>query len=130
MPMFAQFFSIVLVNTFSWLGGQGYCAYDFALVEDEHDYANVEIVLRPQFDPNDTATGNTELEDATISLPELGGARVNSTASAKIETDCNIKGLTIVSATASEEGRAIDLLSEGRIAIDTYKPIPIQLGAQ
>ena len=128
--MFALTLSIVLVNTYSWLGGQGYCAYDFALLEDEHAYTDVEIVLRPKFDPNNTATGSTQLDDATISIAELGGARVNSTATAKIETDCNITGLSIVSATASEEGRQIDLLSEGRIAIETYKPIPVIVGAQ
>lgn len=128
--MFSQYLSIVLINTYSWFGGQGYCAYDFALLENEHEYANVAIVMRPQFDPNETASGNTELPDETVSLETLGGARVNSTDSAKIETDCGITGFAIVKATATENGQPVDLLAQKRIEIDTYKPLPVTIGGQ
>ena len=128
--MFAQYLTIILVNTYSWVGGQGYCAYDFALQESEHEYANIAIIMRPQFDPANTASGNTELEDQTITLESLGGARFNWANTAKIETDCNITGFTIVNATASENGQPVDLLSSGRITIETYKPLPVTVGEQ
>lgn len=128
--MFAQYLTIILVNTYSWFGGQGYCAYDFAIHESEHEYADVAIVMRPRFDPNDTATGNTELEDQTIALESLGGARFNWATTAKIETDCNVTGFAVVKATATENGRPVDLLSKGRITIETYKPLPVTVGEQ
>jgi len=125
--MFAQYLTIVLVNTYSWLGGQGYCAYDFALHENEREYTNLAIVLRPQFDPANTATGNTALEDQTITLESLGGARFNSASTAKIETDCNITGFTIVRATATENDQPVDLLANGSITIATYKALPVTI---
>lgn len=128
--MFAQYLTIILVNTYSWVGGQGYCAYDFALQESEHEYVNLEIVMRPEFDPANTASGNTELEDQTITLESLGGARFNWANTAKIETDCNITGFTIVKATATENDRPVDLLANGSIMIETYKALPVIAGGQ
>jgi hypothetical protein len=125
--MFAQYLSILLVNTYSWLGGQGYCSYDFAITETEREYSNVEIVLRPEFDPADTATGNAHLEDQTITLDSIGGARVNWNAKASIETDCNVTGLSIVRATATENGHRVDLLSRGDITVDSYRPLPVRV---
>lgn len=126
--MLAQLLSIVLVNTYSWFGGQGYCAFDFALLESETEYRNVEIVLRPQFDPQDTASGNTELGDETIALDVIGGDAVNSQQSAKIETDCSVTGFQVVTASANVDGRAVDLLEKGAITLDTYKALPLTLG--
>lgn len=128
--MLAQYLSIILVNTYSWFGGQGYCAYDFALHESEFEYTNVEIVLRPRFDPNNTATGNSQLEDQVIALESIGGARVNSAGTAKIETDCNVTGFDIVKATARENGRKINLLGKRRITVETYKPLPVTVGGK
>ncbi|CAN7527373.1 hypothetical protein [Rhizobium sp. LjRoot254] len=128
--MIAQYLTIILVNTYSWVGGQGYCAYDFALQENEHEYSNLAIVMRPQFDPANTASGNTELEDQTITLESLGGARFNWANTAKIETDCNVTGFTIVKATAVENDQPVDLLSNGSITIETYKALPVTVGEQ
>jgi hypothetical protein len=86
--------------------------------------------MRPQFDPANTATGNTELDDQTIVLESLGGARFNWANTAKIETDCNISGFTIVKATATENDRPVDLLTDGRITIETYKALPVTVGGQ
>ncbi|UVC09550.1 hypothetical protein IHQ71_02675 [Rhizobium sp. TH2] len=128
--MFAQYLTIILVNTYSWVGGQGYCAYDFAIHESEHEYSSLAIVMRPQFDPANTASGNTELDDQTITLESLGGARFNWANTAKIETDCNITGFTIVKATAIENDQPVDLLSNGSITIETYKALPVTVGGQ
>lgn len=127
--MLAQLLSLVLVNTYTWFGGQGYCTYDFALIEQSAEYRNVEIILRPQFDPNETASGNAELPDQTIALDVIGGAAVDGQQVAKVETDCNIKGLTIVKATATSDGRPVDLLQENAISLDTYQAVPLDLGS-
>lgn len=126
--MLAQFFAMTLINTFSWFGGQGYCAYDFAILESGEELTNVSITLRPRFDPGKTATGKSELPDETMAFAVLGGSPVNSGATAKIETDCNIEGFDIVTATAASEGKAIDLIKTGRIDIDTYKPLKLSIG--
>jgi hypothetical protein len=123
--MIAQFLSLVIANTYSWLGGQGYCAYDFALHETESEYSQVEIVLRPKFDPANTASGNTTLPDETISLAHIGGAHVDWDQSAKIETDCNVTGFDIVRARAVEDGQKVDLIRQDRISIETYKPLAL-----
>jgi hypothetical protein len=126
--VFAQVLTLVVVNTYTWFGGQGYCAYDFALHESEHEYANLAIVMRPKFDPQNTASGNTELEDQTLTLESIGGARFNWANTAKIETDCNVTGFDVVKATAMENGRPVDLIAQKRIEIEVYKPLPVTIG--
>ena len=103
--MLAQFFAMTLINTFSWFGGQGYCAYDFAILESGEELTNVSITLRPRFEPGKTATGKSELPDETMAFEVLGGSPVNSGATAKIETDCNIEGFDIVAAICSRDRR-------------------------
>lgn len=125
--MLAQLMSLVLLNTYSWIGGQGYCAYDFALHETE-EYESLEIVLRPSFDPANTATGKTDLPDETIAIELIGGSRASMTATTTIETDCSITGFTIVRATALASGNPVDLLGKGLIDIGTYKPLEIKIG--
>ncbi len=126
--MLAQFLALTLINTFSWFGNQGYCAFDFAALESGDELTNISLTLRPQYDPQNTATGTTELEDATITFDVLGGSAANSGNTAKIETDCNVEGFSIVSAEAIADGEPIDLLATGRIEIDTYKPLDLKIG--
>lgn len=126
--MFAQFFSLILVNTYSWMGGQGYCAYDFALRETEAQYVNVEIVMRPLFDPQKTATGLTALDDVTINLEMIGDTPPNWDATAKVETDCTVAVFDIVSALATENGQPVDLVKTGKIGIERYEPLSITIG--
>lgn len=126
--MFAQYLTIILVNTYSWAGGQGYCAYEFALHESQFEYSNVALVMRPQFDPANTATGNATLDDQVLEISHIGGARVDWAQSGRVETDCSVTGFDIVKATAVENGQTIDLLSQNRISIETYTPLPIALG--
>ncbi|URK86498.1 hypothetical protein LP421_18750 [Rhizobium sp. RCAM05350] len=45
--MLAQFFAITLINTFTWFGGQGYCAYDFAVLESGEELTDISLTLRP-----------------------------------------------------------------------------------
>ena len=128
IAMFAQFFSLVLVNTYSWFGGQGYCAYDFAVIEQANAYENVEITLRPQYDPQNTASGNTELQDETITLESLGTSGMDSQQAVKIETDCNVTGFAVVKATANADGRQVDLLREKAVEIQSYQPLRLTIG--
>jgi hypothetical protein len=102
--MLAQFLAITLINTFTWFGGQGYCAYDFAVLESGEELTNISLTLRPQFDPQNTATGNTELPDETIRFDALGGSANNAGNTAKIETDCNVEGFNIIAATGTSDG--------------------------
>jgi hypothetical protein len=46
--MLAQFLAITLINTFTWFGGQGYCAYDFAVLESGEELTDISLTLRPQ----------------------------------------------------------------------------------
>lgn len=126
--MLAQFLTITLINTFTWFGGQGYCAYDFAALESGEELTNISLTLRPQFDPANTATGNTELPDETIRFDSLGGSADGAGNTAKIETDCNVEGFDIVAATGTADGDAVDLIAAGRVEIDTYKPITLKIG--
>lgn len=126
--MFANFLALTLINTFSWFGGQGYCAYDFAVLESGEELTNISLTLRPQFDPENTATGNTELPDETITFDALGGPSVNAGNTAKIETDCNVEGFDIVAATGTADGEPIDLIAAERVEIDSYKPLPLKIG--
>ncbi len=128
--MLSQFFALVLVNTYSWFGGQGYCAFDFALTESGTEYRKVEIVLRPIFDPQSTATGRTSLDDQIISLDVIGGSHVNWADSAKVETDCTVTGFDIVSARALEAGKRVDLLASKAISIETYEPVEMRLSGK
>lgn len=127
--MLAHFLSLVLVNTYSWFGGQGYCAYDFAIIGQGSAYRNVEITLRPQFDPQNTATGRSELGDETITLESLGTSAIDAQLTAKVESDCSITGFTVIKATASVEGKQVDLLKEDEVIIEAYKPLKLDLGA-
>ena len=126
--MLAQFLAITLINTFTWFGGQGYCAYDFAVLENGEELTDVSLTLRPQFDPENTATGDTELPDETMTFDVLGGSAVNAGNTAKIETDCNVEGFDIVAATGAANGEPLDLIAAGRIEIDTYKPLTLKIG--
>jgi hypothetical protein len=126
--MLAQLFAITLINTFTWFGGQGYCAYDFAVLESGEELTDISLTLRPQFDPENTATGNAELPDEAISFDRLGGSVDNAGNTAKIETDCNVEGFDIVAATGTADGEAMDLIAAGRVEIDTYKPLPLKIG--
>ncbi len=126
--MLAQFLAITLINTFTWLGGQGYCAYDFAVLESGEALTDISLTLRPQFDPENTATGNTELPDETIAFDVLGGSAVHAGNTAQIETDCNVEGFDIVAATGTTDGAALDLIAAGRVEIDTYKPLTLTVG--
>ncbi|WP_428427026.1 IrmA family protein [Pararhizobium sp.] len=126
--MLAQFLAITLINTFTWFGGQGYCAYDFAAVESGEELTDISLTLRPQFDPENTATGSTELPDETITFDVLGGSAAHAGNTAKIETDCNVEGFDIVAATGTVNGEAQDLIAAGRIEIDTYKPLTLKIG--
>lgn len=125
--MFAQYLTIVLVNTYSWFGGQGYCSYEFAIHESEFEYSNVAIVMRPKFDPANTASGNATLDDQVLEIEHIGGARVDWAQSGRVETDCNLTGFDIVKATGVENGQTVDLLGQSRISIETYTPLPITL---
>ncbi|MDO9417633.1 hypothetical protein [Pararhizobium sp.] len=125
--MLAQFLALTLISTYSWFGGQGYCTYDFAVHEAGDELTNIEIVLRPDYDPNDTASGSTELKDETISMDVMGGSAVTASNEAHVETDCNVKGFDIVSATAKSGGQEIDLIETDRIDIETAKPAPLKI---
>ena len=126
--MLAQFLAITLINTFTWFGGQGYCAYDFAALESGEELTDISLTLRPQFDPENTATDNTELPDETITFDVLGGSAAHAGNTAKIETDCNVEGFDIVAATGTANGEALDLIAAGRVEIDTYKPLTLKIG--
>jgi hypothetical protein len=126
--MLAQFLAITLINTFTWFGGQGYCAYDFAVLESGEELTDISLTLRPRFDPENTATGNTELPDETIAFDVLGGSADHAGNTAKIETDCNVEGFDIVTATGTVEGETLDLIAAGRVETDTYKPLTLNIG--
>lgn len=126
--MLAQFLAITLINTFTWFGGQGYCAYDFAVLESGEELTDISLTLRPQFDPASTATGKAELPDETLTFDSLGGSAVNAGTTAKIETDCNVEGFDIVAATGKADGKTLDLIAAGRVEIDTYKPLTLTIG--
>lgn len=128
--MFAQYLAIILVNTYSWFGGQGYCSYEFAIHESEFEYSSVAIVMRPQFDPANTASGNATLDDQVLEIEHIGGARVDWAQSGRIETDCNVTGFDIVKATAVANGTTLDLLARSGISIETYTPLPITVGGR
>ncbi|MCO6184775.1 hypothetical protein [Rhizobium sp. L1K21] len=128
--MLAAFFTIVIANTYMWFGGQGYCTFDFALHESGDEISQVEIVLRPRFDANDTATGLTDLPDETIAVPQIGGPHANWSLSERIETDCGVKGFDIVSARGFINGKSTDLIAAGMIEITTYEPLPIGVGGR
>lgn len=124
--MIAEFLTLVLVNTYSWMGGQGMCAYDFALHESDEELTNLELTLAPQFDPNATASGKTELDELILKVDSIGGARFNWGKTASADTDCNVEGFTVVDARALKNGKPVDLMST--IEIETYKPTPIRVG--
>lgn len=126
--MLAQFLAITLINTFTWFGGQGYCAYDFAVLESGEALTDISLTLRPQFDAENTATGNTGLPDETIAFDVLGGSANHAGNTAQIETDCNVEGFDIVAATGTADGAALDLIAAGRVEIDTYKPLTLTVG--
>lgn len=127
--MLAAFFSIIIANTYMWFGGQGYCTFDFALHESKSEISKVEIIMRPVYDPADTATGLANLPDETIEISTLGGAHANWSASTSIETDCSVTGFDIVSARGFIDGKSTDLLKSGMIEISTYQPLPIGVEA-
>ena len=128
--MFAQYLTIILVNTYSWFGGQGYCSYEFAIHESEFEYSDVAIVMRPKFDPGNTASGNTVLDDQVLAIEHIGGARADWAQSGRIETDCNVTGFDIVRATGIENGATVDLLAANRITIETYTPLPVTVNGR
>ena len=128
--MFAQYLTIILVNTYSWFGGQGYCSYEFAIHESQFEYSNVAIVMRPKFDPGNTASGNTTLDDQVLEVEHIGGARADWAGSGRVETDCNLTGFDIVRATAVEDGKTVDLIGLNRIGIETYTPLPVTVGGR
>ncbi|MEO0636445.1 MAG: hypothetical protein AAFY73_07340 [Pseudomonadota bacterium] len=122
------FSAIILANTYFWSGGQGYCAYDFAVLHSGDGYTNVEITLRPRFDPEQTASGRTELDDAVIALEALGGGRFFWSASATVETDCSVEKFALVSATALDEaGAEVDLMKREGFEFEDYKPVDLEI---
>lgn len=117
----AHFLALVLTNTNMLTGGQGYCAFDFTLRDKTVTYSNVEIVLRPQFDPNDTATGNATLDDITLGANSVGRKRVKITT----DTDCNVTGFSVVKATATKDGAAVDLIGSRALSVGKENQLPI-----
>lgn len=124
--MIAEFLTLVLVNTYSWMGGQGMCAYDFALHESDEELTNVRLVLAPQYNPSATASGRTTLDELILTLDSIGGDRVNWGKTASADTDCNVEGFTVVDAHALKDGKPVDIMN--RTEIETYKPTPIRVG--
>jgi translation initiation factor IF-2 len=92
------------------------------------ELTDISLTLRPRFDPENTATGNTELPDETIAFDVLGGSADHAGNTAKIETDCNVEGFDIVTATGTVEGETLDLIAAGRVETDTYKPLTLNIG--
>ncbi len=125
--MLANVFAIVLTNTFFWFGGQGYCAYDFVIEESGDEFTNVEIVMRPIYDPDATATGKTTLPDEVISIETLGGARAYWGTKTTLETDCEVTGFEVISGKAFRDGKLVDLLEEGLVEIGQYEPLKIEV---
>lgn len=122
------FSAIILANTYFWFGGQGYCSYDFAILHDGTGYTDVEIVLRPVFDPDETMSGRTELDDNVIAIENLGGGRVFSTASDSIETDCSVKEFALISASGlNDSGQRVDLISAEGFEFEDYEPVKLQV---
>jgi hypothetical protein len=102
----AQFLALVISNSNMIMGGQGYCAFEFTLSDKARQYRDVEIVLRPRFNPEDTASGNTRLEDMVLTAGKVGRKRVKVTT----DTDCNVAGFDVIHAAAKENGEAVDLI--------------------
>jgi hypothetical protein len=119
----AQFLALVLTNTNMLMGGQGYCAFDFTLRDKAADYTDVAIVLRPQFDPNDTATGNTTLEDITLAANSVGKKSLKITT----DTDCNVTGFSVIKATATKDGAPVDLINAQALSIGKKNQLPITI---
>jgi hypothetical protein len=119
----AQLFALVLTNTNMLMGGQGYCAFDFTMRDKTATYSDVEIVLRPQFDPNNTATGNTTLDDISIAANTVGRKRMKITT----DTDCNVTGFSVVRATATKDGTPVDLLDAHSLTVGKASQLPITI---
>jgi hypothetical protein len=119
----AQFLALVLTNTNMLMGGQGYCAFDFTLRDKVADYSDVAIVLRPQFDPNNTATGNTALDDITLAANNVGRKSLKITT----DTDCNVTGFSVIKATAMKDGAPVDLINTQALSIGKKNQLPITI---
>jgi hypothetical protein len=117
--MYAQLLAIIIANTSVMQGGQGYCAFEFTLSDQVSTWTSVDITLRPNFDPNDTATGLTSLEDIRLHVNRIGKKRVK----VRGETDCNVTSFYLTYAGANEHG---DLISDGQISIGRGK-VPISI---
>lgn len=123
--MIVEIMTLVLVNTYSWMGGQGMCAYDFALHESDEELTNVELVLAPQYDPDATASGKTVLDNLILRIDSIGGPRFNWGKTASADTDCNIESFNVVAARALKNGATVDIMN--KIEIETYRPLPIRV---
>lgn len=119
----AQFLALVITNTNMLMGGQGYCAFDFTLKDKAVSYSDVEIVLRPQFDPNDTATGNATLDDITLAANSVGKKSLKITT----DTDCNVTGFSVIKATATRDGASVDLINAEALSIGKKNQLPITI---
>ena len=117
--MFAQFLAIVIANTNLFMGGQGYCVFEFSLSDRTDIYTSVDIELRPIYDPNDTASGNTSLENIKLHVERIGKKRTR----VRAESDCNVTGFYLIYAGANEHG---DLISSGQIEPGQGK-VPISI---
>lgn len=117
--MYAQLLAIIIANTNIISGGQGYCMFEFSLSDKTSTWTNVDLTLRPNFEPDNTATGLTSLEDIHLHVNRIGKKRVT----VKADTDCNVTSFYLTYAGANEHG---DLIGDGQITIGRGK-VPISI---
>ena len=121
--MNALILAMVISNSNMIVGGQGYCVFEFTLRDDVGGYSNVQIELEPQFDPDNTATARTTLDNVIINVARPGrqGKKAGG------ETDCNVTGFRVVQGSGSYKGQTIDLLDAGELKAGSGD-LPVAIG--
>jgi hypothetical protein len=116
--MIAQVLSLLLFNSNLAMGGQGYCVFEFTFEDYDAEYQSAQVRLRPLFDPNETSTGNTELEDVTVSVGSFGGSRAAAQETGSVETDCSITGFEVMEGSATVNGEGMDIINSQALEVD------------
>lgn len=121
--MNALILAMVISNSNTIMGGQGYCVFEFTLRDDIGGYSNVQIELGPQFDPSDTATALTTLKNVWLNVAKVGRKARKVTA----ETDCNLTGFTVIQGSCTYNGEDVDLVNSQELEAGNGD-LPIAIG--
>lgn len=113
--------TLTIINVFGGPSNQGYCFWDFILSEYERHLMNVRVELVPY-------PQNEIFSIAVIEIDEIGKSHSNQMGRAQVEGECGIEEFRIVKASATLDGSQIDLLSQGSLVIQEYKPTHMSIG--